>query len=379
MLQAWWPGTHTTVVWQQRGGKSPPPSNEPAGVWPQGCKQGPQLGLVGGLQHSFSNRDPMPAAEWGGCPQGVSQLREVLRGARSHPELVQRSGHPQTLDMCIAQRPRRTGSRLRRQTVALPHGGGRQGGGLWGKGLSSSLACSRGADDTQGTKRNPHRTWASPHCQRWGSGADPALCQGDTACCQPTSAETEPQEMLPAGHSALHCPQPRQTAREMGNFLADLYKGCSGVAPPRRTPCPEGRILLLMSQELQEFCGAQGQPAPAPLLLHAEGTQGCLYPVRPLQLRGKEKRDMAPIRSGERQVVKRTGGLYCCDHHGPSVLAPSWPMGKDRAIWGRHRGGPAASAGVWARGGGKGRKAGGEEPAVPSRVPRQARLSSPRC
>lgn len=119
-----------------------------------------------------------------------------------------------------------------------------------------------------------------------------------------------------------------------GNFSADLYNGCSGSPGAL---CPEGGILLLMSHE-QQSCGAWGQPAPAPLLLHAEGTQGCLYPARPLQLRGMEKRDTVLIKR-KRQVVKRTGGLYCCDHHSPSVLAPSWPMGNNRAMWGRHGGG----------------------------------------
>lgn len=73
-----WPGTHS-CVWQQKRGESPP-SSELTRVSPQGCKQGAQLGLVGGLQHSLGSRDPMPGAEQSGCPQGVSHRVSVLRG-----------------------------------------------------------------------------------------------------------------------------------------------------------------------------------------------------------------------------------------------------------------------------------------------------------
>lgn len=61
-----------------------------------------------------------------------------------------------------------------------------------------------------------------------------------------------------------------------------------------------------------------------------------------------EKEYKAPTKMWERQVVKRTGGSYCHDHDGSSVPAPSWPMGKDRAIWERHGASSAASARAWA-------------------------------
>lgn len=80
MLPAWWPGTHT-LVWQQHGGESPPPSSKPTRVRPQGCKQGPQPGSVGGTQHSPSSRDLVPAAKqrWL-SPGGLTARGRVSRG-----------------------------------------------------------------------------------------------------------------------------------------------------------------------------------------------------------------------------------------------------------------------------------------------------------
>lgn len=170
-----------------------------------------------------------------------------------------------------------------------------------------------------------------------GLSADPAPCQGDAVCCQPTSAGMEPREMLPAGHSALRCPQSRQAARDMGDLVADLCNGCSGLVHPVH-PAPRAASSPLMSQELRKSFGAWGQPASASLPLHAEGTQGCLYTARPLQPRGMEKQDVTPIERRDRQVVKRTGSLCCCDCRGPSVLAPCWPVRKGQNNLGKAQG-----------------------------------------
>lgn len=225
-----------------------------------------------------------------------------------------------------------------------------------GKGTLFQPQPSPGAGDTQGTKRDlQHRGWASSHC--WGVPAQILPCARVTLCAANSgdgatgdAASWTQRPALPAAPSAC-----QGDGEPLGQSLQRVLWPSSPHAP-----CPEGGILLLTSQELQKFCGAWGQPAAAPFPLHPKGTQGCSYPARPLNSQGMEKQDIAPIKRGETQVVKRTGGLYCCDRHGPSVLAPSWPMGKDRAIWGRHRGSPAASARAWARGGGggKGRKVG---------------------
>lgn len=106
-----------------------------------------------------------------------------------------------------------------------------------------------------------------------------------------------------------------------------------------------------MSQELTKSFGAWGQPVPASLLLHAEGTQGCLYTARPLQPRGMEKQNVTPIERRDRQVVKRTAVCVAVTAEVPLSWHPVGLWGKDRTIWGRHRGSPAASARTWARGG----------------------------
>lgn len=97
-------------------------------------------------------------------PERVSQTGEAFRGAKSYPEQRQRSGHPQTLGRCIAQRPHGRGSPLRRQTVAF-HLGGKLQGGDYGKGTLFQPWLSPGTGTTQRTRRDlQHRGWASPHC-----------------------------------------------------------------------------------------------------------------------------------------------------------------------------------------------------------------------
>lgn len=87
------------------------------------------------------------------------------------------------------------------------------------------------ADDTQGS-RGPSSTETRHPPLPEGLNADPALCQGDTVCCQPTLAGMEPQEMLPAGHSTLRCLQSRQAARDTGDLAANLCNGCFGLVYP---------------------------------------------------------------------------------------------------------------------------------------------------
>lgn len=131
--------------------------------------------------------------------------------------------------MCIAQRPRRTGSRLRRQTVALPFGRGLQGGGPWGMGLSSSPSCPLG----QTTYRGPRRTSSTEaeHPLTAGGSLRRSSPVPGGHCVLPTHISGDRATGIAASWTQC-CPQPRQPAREKRNLSYNLYSGCSSPAHP---------------------------------------------------------------------------------------------------------------------------------------------------